>query len=136
MDKLDRIVETACYVGDISMKEFKSKGRERHIIDIKRMVYALAKELVGMPYLHIAKHFNINHATVMHHCKLHRNLIEVDAFYFRKYKTILEMVKSDLDTIEIDELMDVVARLRANKESQMELKERLHNYYKSTENEN
>lgn len=135
MDKLDRIVETACYVGDISKREFKSKGRERHLIDIKRMVYSLAKELLGMPYLHIAKHFKVNHATVMHHCKLHRTLIEVDSFYFRKYKTILEIVKSDLNTIEIDELMDVVSRLRANKESQIELKQRLHNYYKSTENE-
>jgi|TARA_R100000482_G_scaffold85496_1_gene34264 hypothetical protein len=136
MDKLDRIVETACYVGDISLKEFNSKCRDRHLIDIKRMVYSLAKELLGMRYLHIAQHFKVNHATVMHHCKLHRNLIEVDAFYFRKYKTILEIVKSDLNTIEIDELMDVVARLRANKESQIELKQRLHNYYQSTENEN
>ena len=48
---------------------------------------------------------------------------------------MLEIVKSDLNTIEIDELMDVVARLRANKESQIELKQQLHNYYKSTENE-
>ena len=89
MDKLDRIVETACYVGDISKREFKSKGRERHLIDIKRMVYSLAKELLGMPYLHIAKHFKVNHATVMHHCKLHRTLIEVDSFnnfyFLQKY---------------------------------------------------
>ena len=50
MDKLDRIVETACYIGNISTKDFKSRSRERHIVDIKRMTYAIARDVLRMPY--------------------------------------------------------------------------------------
>ena len=53
----------------------------------------------------------------------------------KKYNTILQIVKSDLNLVEVEELMEVVQRLKANKESQIELKEKLHNYYNSTKNE-
>jgi len=125
MDKLDRIVETACYIGNISTKDFKSRSRERHIVDIKRMTYAIARDVLRMPYLHIADYFKVNHATVIHHYKLNRMLVETDSYYFKKYNTILQMVKSDLNVVEVEELMEVIQRLQANKESQLELKEKL-----------
>ena len=135
MNKLDRIVETACYIGNISTKDFKSRSRERHIVDIKRMTYAIARDVLRMPYLHIAKYFKVNHATVMHHYKLNRQLVETDTYYFKKYNTILQMVKSDLNLVEIEELMELVQRLQANKESQLELKEKLTKFYNKDENQ-
>lgn len=134
MDKIDRIVETACYIGNISIKDFKSKSRERHIIDIKRMVYSIVRDILRMPYLHIAKYFKVNHATVIHHCKLNMMLVETDSYYFKKYNTILQMVKSDLNIVEVEELMELVQRLQANKESQLELKEKLNKFYNKDEN--
>ena len=135
MNKLDRIVETACYIGNISTKDFKSRSRERHIVDIKRMTYAIARDVLRMPYLHIAKYFKVNHATVIHHYKLNRMLVETDTYYFKKYNTILQMVKSDLNLVEIEELMELVQRLQANKESQLELKEKLTKFYNKDENQ-
>ena len=135
MDKLDRIVETACYIGNISTKDFKSRSRERHIVDIKRMTYAIARDVLRMPYLHIAKYFKVNHATVMHHYKLNMQLVDTDSYYFKKYNTILQMVKSDLNLVEIEELMELVQRLQANKESQLELKEKLTKFYNKDENQ-
>jgi len=135
MDKLDRIVETACYIGNISTKDFKSRSRERHIVDIKRMTYAIARDVLRMPYLHIAKYFKVNHATVMHHYKLNMQLVDTDTYYFKKYNTILQMVKSDLNLVEIEELMELVQRLQANKESQLELKEKLTKFYNKDENQ-
>ena len=135
MDKLDRIVETACYIGNISTKDFESRSRERHIVDIKRMTYAIARDVLRMPYLHIAKYFEVNHATVMHHYKLNMQLVDTDTYYFKKYNTILQMVKSDLNLVEIEELMELVQRLQANKESQLELKEKLTKFYNKDENQ-
>jgi len=135
MNKLDRIVETACYIGNISTKDFKSRSRERHIVDIKRMTYAIARDVLRMPYLHIAKYFKVNHATVMHHYKLNMQLVDTDTYYFKKYNTILQMVKSDLNIVEVEELMEVIQRLQANKESQIELKEKLTKFYNKDENE-
>ena len=135
MDKLDKIVETACYIGNISTKDFKSRSRERHIVDIKRMTYAIARDVLRMPYLHIADYFKVNHATVIHHYKLNRMLVETDTYYFKKYNTILQMVKSDLNLVEIEELLELVHRLQANKESQLELKEKLTKFYNKDENQ-
>ena len=135
MNKLDRIVETACYIGNISTKDFKSRSRERHIVDIKRMTYAIARDVLRMPYLHIAKYFKVNHATVIHHYKLNMELVDTDTYYFKKYNTILQMVKSDLNLVEIEELMELVQRLQANKESQLELKEKLTKFYNKDENQ-
>tara|TARA_R110002012_G_scaffold92497_2_gene224606 strand:+ start:12043 stop:12483 length:441 start_codon:yes stop_codon:yes gene_type:complete len=135
MNKLDRIVETACYIGNISIKDFKSRSRERHIVDIKRMTYAIARDVLRMPYLHIAKYFKVNHATVIHHYKLNMELVDTDTYYFKKYNTILQMVKSDLNLVEIEELMELVQRLQANKESQLELKEKLTKFYNKDENQ-
>jgi len=135
MDKLDRIVETACYIGNISTKDFESRSRERHIVDIKRMTYAIARDVLRMPYLHIAKYFKVNHATVIHHYKLNMQLVDTDTYYFKKYNTILQMVKSDLNLVEIEELMELVQRLQANKESQLELKEKLTKFYNKDENQ-
>jgi hypothetical protein len=135
MDKLDRIVETACYIGNISTKDFESRSRERHIVDIKRMTYAIARDVLRMPYLHIAKYFKVNHATVIHHYKLNMELVDTDTYYFKKYNTILQMVKSDLNLVEIEELMELVQRLQANKESQLELKEKLTKFYNKDENQ-
>jgi len=134
MDKLNRIVETACYIGNISIKDFQSRSRERHIVDIKRMTYAIARDVLRMPYLHIADYFKVNHATVIHHYKLNMQLVETDTYYFKKYNTILQMVKSDLNVVEVEELMEVIQRLQANKESQLELKEKLTKFYNKDEN--
>lgn len=135
MDKLNRIVETACYIGNISTKDFQSRSRERHIVDIKRMTYAIARDVLRMPYLHIADYFKVNHATVIHHYKLNMELVDTDTYYFKKYNTILQMVKSDLNLVEIEELMELVQRLQANKESQLELKEKLTKFYNKDENQ-
>jgi len=134
MDKLNRIVETACYIGNISTKDFQSRSRERHIVDIKRMTYAIARDVLRMPYLHIADYFKVNHATVIHHYKLNMQLVETDSYYFKKYNTILQMVKSDLNVVEVEELMEVIQRLQANKESELELKEKLTKFYNKDEN--
>lgn len=133
MDKINHIIDTACYIGNISVKDFKSKSRERHIVDIKRMAYPIIKDVLRMPYLHIAKHFKINHATVMHHYKLNRTLLESDSYYFKKYNTILQLVKSDLNVVEVEELVEVIQRLKANQESKIELKEKLNKFYNNEE---
>jgi hypothetical protein len=99
------------------------------------MTYAIARDVLRMPYLHIAKYFKVNHATVIHHYKLNMQLVDTDTYYFKKYNTILQMVKSDLNLVEIEELMELVQRLQANKESQLELKEKLTKFYNKDENQ-
>ena len=115
MNKIDKIVDTACYVGNISLKDFKSRSRERHIVDIKRMTYSIVRETLNIPFTKMAKHFRVNHATIIHHCKLNRELLETDSYYYKKYTTIYELVKSDLNLVDVIELTNLIQRLNTNK---------------------
>jgi len=133
MNKINKIVETACYVGNISLKDFNSKSRERHIIDIKRMTYSIIRESLNVPFTKIAKHFKVNHATIIHHCKLNRELLETDSYYFKKYNTIYELVKSDLNLVDVKELSNLIQRLNTNKLIKSKLNQQLTKFYNNEE---
>ena len=133
MEKLDRIVETACYVGNISLKDFKSRSRERHIVDIKRMTYSIVRETLNIPFTKMAKHFKVNHATIIHHCKLNRELLETDSYYYKKYTTIYELVKSDLNLVDVKELTNLIQRLNTNKLIKSKLNQQLTKFYNNEE---
>jgi len=129
MNKIDKIVDTACYVGNISLKDFKSRSRERHIVDIKRMTYSIVRETLNIPFTKIAKHFKVNHATIIHHCKLNRELLETDSYYYKKYTTIYELVKSDLNLVDVKELTNLIQRLNTNKLIKSKLNQQLNKFY-------
>ena len=133
MNKIDRIVDTACYVGNISLKDFKSRSRERHIVDIKRMTYSIVRETLNIPFTKIAKHFKVNHATIIHHCKLNRELLETDSYYYKKYTTIYELVKSDLNLVDVKELTNLIQRLNTNKLIKSKLNKQLTKFYNNEE---
>lgn len=133
MNKIDKIVDTACYVGNISLKDFKSRSRERHIVDIKRMTYSIVRETLNIPFTKIAKHFKVNHATIIHHCKLNRELLETDSYYYKKYTTIYELVKSDLNLVDVKELTNLIQRLNTNKLIKSKLNKQLTKFYNNEE---
>ena len=133
MNKIDKIVDTACYVGNISLKDFKSRSRERHIVDIKRMTYSIVRETLNITFTKIAKHFKVNHATIIHHCKLNRELLETDSYYYKKYTTIYELVKSDLNLVDVKELTNLIQRLNTNKLIKSKLNKQLTKFYNNEE---
>lgn len=129
MNKIDKIVDTACYVCNISLKDFKSRSRERHIVDVKRMTYSIVRETLNIPFTKMAKHFKVNHATIIHHCKLNRELLETDSYYYKKYTTIYELVKSDLNLVDVKELTNLIQRLNTNKLIKSKLNKQLTKFY-------
>ena len=133
MNKIDKIVDTACYVGNISLKDFKSRSRERHIVAIKRMTYSIVRETLNIPFTKMAKHFRVNHATIIHHCKLNRELLETDSYYYKKYTTIYELVKSDLNLVDVKELTNLIQRLNTNKLIKSKLNQQLTKFYNNEE---
>ena len=112
MDKIDRLKMTACNIFEINPKDFKSRNRARHLIDIRRMVYFISRDLLELPWTHIGKKFNVDHATVMHHYKAHKSLVEVDKGYSHKYQTLLEMYKADIDYVDMKEMLDIIKSIK------------------------
>ena len=134
------IVTEVCNYYCIDEERFFSRSRKRTLALARQVaMYLMRHHGTVSTYIGIkdffAFHSSIrNHATVMHHYKLNMQLVDTDTYYFKKYNTILQMVKSDLNIVEVEELMEVIQRLQANKESQIELKEKLTKFYNKDEN--
>ena len=111
MDKIDRLKITACNIFEIKPKDFKSRNRARHLIDIRRMVYFISRDLLELPWTHIGNY------------KAHKSLVEVDKGYSHKYHTLLEMFKADIDYVDMQEMLDIIKSLKTKTAKKIVLKE-------------
>ena len=97
------------------------------------MTYSIVRETLNIPFTKMAKHFRVNHATIIHHCKLNRELLETDSYYYKKYTTIYELVKSDLNLVDVKELTNLIQRLNTNKLIKSKLNQQLTKFYNNEE---
>jgi len=121
MDKIERVKNVVCYVSKISKNELLSKSRERYIVDNRRMAFALCRDVLELGWTKIAKEFNLNHASIIHHYKKHQDFISIDEYYKNKYNDILEVFKLQINYVEPQELIKEVVNIK---------KQRYNNYLK------
>ena len=113
MDKFQEVKKTACSVTNISLEELNSRSRKRYIVDARRMVFSMAKDYLNMKILHIADKFNMNHASVIHHLKQHKDLMTSDIYYKDRFYKLVELYKQNISFINADELINEIKELKA-----------------------
>ncbi len=108
--QMDFVIAMVCEITHLSRSELFSKNRDRHLVDARRLAYALIRELFGTPYLIMGKYFGKNHASVIHGLKTHKNLLEYDPIYRGRYVRTFRLMyeKYNEDVIEFlkDKLND------------------------------
>ena len=110
--RIKQAIESGCLISNISIKEFKSRSRERHIIDCRRMVYSFCRQELKLAWSIIARYFKVHHATIMHHFKSHNEIIEFDKYYQKKYDSFCELVKADIGFVDIDRIIKQVQEIK------------------------
>ena len=113
MDKFEEIKKTACSVTNITLEELESKSRKRYVVDARRMVFSIAKDYLEMKISHIAHRVNMNHASIIHHLKQHKDLITSDIYYKDRFDKLLELYKLNISYINKDELIEEIKKLKA-----------------------
>ena len=127
MDKVERVKNVVCYVSKISRKQLLSKSRERYIVDNRRMAFVICRDILELGWSKIAREFNLNHASIIHHYKKHKDLMAYDDYYNTKYNDILEVYKLQIDYVEPKELIREVINIK---------KQRYNDYLKQKLKEN
>ena len=112
MDKVERVKNVVCYVSKISRKQLQSKSRERYIVDNRRMAFVICRDILELGWSKIAREFNLNHASIMHHYKKHQDLMAYDEYYKNKYNDILEVFKLQIDYVEPRELIREIVNIK------------------------
>jgi len=127
MDKVERVKNVVCYVSKISRKQLLSKSRERYIVDNRRMAFVICRDILELGWTKIAREFNLNHASIIHHYKKHKDLMAYDEYYKNKYNDILEVFKLQIDYVEPKELIREIVNIK---------KQRYNDYLKQKLREN
>ncbi len=112
MDKVERVKNVVCYVSKISRKQLLSKSRERYIVDNRRMAFVICRDILELGWTKIAREFNLNHASIIHHYKKHKDLMAYDEYYKNKYNDILEVFKLQIDYVEPRELIREIFNIK------------------------
>lgn len=112
MDKVERVKNVVCYVSKISRKQLLSKSRERYIVDNRRMAFVICRDILELGWTKIAREFNLNHASIIHHYKKHQDLMAYDEYYKNKYNDILEVFKLQIDYVEPRELIREIVNIK------------------------
>ena len=110
---IEEIKKTACIVNHITMDQLESKSRLRSVVEARRMVFNVARDLLEMTFSETGKIFNQDHATAIHHIKQNRALISVDSFYRKRYEYFINLIKPNLDLSTTKELLDEINYLKA-----------------------
>ena len=124
MDKIERVKNVVCYVSKISRKQLLSKSRERYIVDNRRMAFVICRDILELGWTKIAREFNLNHASIIHHYKKHQDLMAYDEYYKNKYNDILEVFKLQIDYVEPRELIREIVNIKKQRYNQY-LKQKL-----------
>ena len=104
--EMDFIVEVVCDITHLSRPELFSENRQRHLVDGRRLAFALIRELFGTPYTVIGKYFSKNHASIIHSLKMHKHLLDYDIIYRGRYTKIFRLMYAKYNEEVIDFLKD------------------------------
>lgn len=121
--KIKKAVDSVCLICNISQSEFYSKNRARHLIDARRFVYSYCRDNLELRFMDIAKIFEVNHATIMHHVRVHNELMIYDDYYEKKYDSFIELVVAKIEIIDL-ELKNIELSLEAITKQLQEFKEK------------
>lgn len=102
---IENIVNCISHCSRIPKKELISKNRQRHLVDARKMMYKLIREIYGYPILHIAKHFKKNHATLIHQMREHDKLMDLDTRYAEKFNEIMELLLEDTSAFTTNKML-------------------------------
>ena len=95
---MEDVTQCVSIMMKIPSEQMFTKTRERHIVDCRRIVFAVIKKVFGYTFTAIGKHFNKHHATILHSLKQHDCLMLYDFGYKKMYEEILENVLSSTAT--------------------------------------
>jgi len=98
---LDSILRAVCYVNQVNIFDVKGKRRFRELVTARREYSYLACKLTQLSernqysnsLVTIGAEINIDHATVLHHCRIIENWLNIPGYNLKKK---FEMIENQL----------------------------------------
>ena len=87
---------------DLKEEEVLSKDRHRNVMEGRRLICYILRHDLGMKFQNIAKCLNLNHSSVIYHCKtLQGYLDNKDSKAIKDYNFVISSLNADNTTIDL-----------------------------------
>ena len=87
---------------DLKEQEVLSKDRHRNVMEGRRLICYILRDDLGMKFQNIAKCLNLNHSSVIYHCKtLQGYLDNKDSKAIKDYNFVISSLNADNTTIDL-----------------------------------
>lgn len=94
---IEEIVAAAAYKFNITIEQLQSPSRKRDLSEVRMMVFKLAYQFSGKPFIKIGKYFNRDHSTVIYGCKTCDDLTDTNRSYKIRYDELHACIVNTTD---------------------------------------
>ena len=84
----EKAFNKVCEVFKLTAEQLRSRRRFRNIIDAKSMLCFVLHKKFNLTSTETGSFLNLDHATILHHCKKAEGLIETDKEFKEKFKQL------------------------------------------------
>jgi len=120
IERREALKKAVCSIYGVNEDELFSLNRKREIISARRMVLYFLRKHYGETYMGIAKMFDMNHATVIHHVRQMKNFLEFDKLEMTNYIKVRDYVFEQNSAVTLSEEFDLLKKEKSLLDNRLE----------------
>lgn len=108
--KYQALRNAVCTTYNITLEELEGTKRKANIVGGKRMFFYFLRKHYFLPYMKIADVFDMNHATVIHHCRTMKGYLEYDKETMINYIRVRDLVFEQNSFVTLKDELDILEK--------------------------
>ncbi len=108
--KYQSLRDAVCTVYGITLEQLEGNIRKAPIVAAKRMFFYFLRRHYFLPYQKISSIFEMNHATVIHHCRTMKGYMDYDKEIILDYIRVRDLVFEQNSFVTLKDELDVLEK--------------------------
>lgn len=108
--RAERVMLAVSKPTGVSLDDMRGKSRFTRVVEARRVAMVLMRKTLGLTLVATGRHFNKDHATVLHAERQHSNLMDVDRNY-REYYNVCELAVENDELLKVKDSRDIIIAL-------------------------
>ena len=134
--KYQPLRDAVCSVYRITQDDLEGNRRMSNIVAARRMFFYFLRRHYYLPYMKISDVFNMNHATVIHHCKTMKGYLDYDKECILEYIKVRDIVFEQNSFVTLNDELELLEKEKLLLDDRVDKIKSEINYLKELENGN
>lgn len=89
---MERIIDFACKIWGVQREDVMGRSRVQPLTFVRAMIAHTMRDSFGLSLMHIGKHLNRNHTSIVHYLKLY----DAEYKYNKQFRTFANAMKDSI----------------------------------------